>query len=145
MMNREMRDGGHSKSHGRPRRLFLFHTLSFILHPSSFVSQRLHRIVQSPGAASRLALPPSLDMVRCMKSDEIRKLLHAQPFRPFIVHVADGGRLLVKHEDYVALAPSGREMLVYRHDKADDYQVVDIMLVTRLEIAARNGAKKPLR
>lgn len=84
-------------------------------------------------------------MVRCMKSDEIRKLLHAQPFRPFIVHAADGGRLLVKHEDYVALAPSGREMLVYRHDKADDYQGVDIMLVTRLEITARNGAKKPLK
>ena len=78
-----------------------------------------------------------------MKADEIRKLLHDRPFRPFVVHVADGGRLLVKHEDFVALAPSGREMIVYRPDKADDYQVVDIMLVTRLEIAARNGAKKP--
>ena len=82
-------------------------------------------------------------MVRSMKADKIRKLLHAQPFCSFFVHVADGGRLLVQHEDYVALAPSGREMLVYRHDKADDYQVVDIMLVTRLQVATRNGAKKP--
>jgi hypothetical protein len=78
-----------------------------------------------------------------MKADEIRKLLHAEPFRPFFVHVADGGRLLVKHEDFVALAPSGREMLVYRHDKPDDYQVVDIMLVRRLEVAAGDGAKGP--
>ncbi|MBI4663248.1 MAG: hypothetical protein HY735_30975 [Verrucomicrobia bacterium] len=78
-----------------------------------------------------------------MKADEIRKLLHERPFRPFVVHVADGGRLVVKHEDYVALAPSGREMIVYRHDRPDDYQVVDIMLATRLEIATRNGAKKP--
>lgn len=77
-----------------------------------------------------------------MKADEIRKLLHQEPFRPFFVHVADGGRLLVKHEDFVALAPSGREMLVYRADKPDDYQVVETMLVTRLEVAARNGARK---
>lgn len=78
-----------------------------------------------------------------MKADEIRKLLHDRLFRPFVVHVADGGRLLVKHEDYLALAPSGREMTVYRHDRPDDHQVVDIMLVTRLEVATRNGAKKP--
>ncbi len=82
-------------------------------------------------------------MLSEVKADEIRKLLHERPFRPFVVHVADGGRLLVKHEDYVALAPSGREMLVYRHDKPDDYQVVDIPLVTRLELKGQNGAKKP--
>ena len=80
-----------------------------------------------------------------MKADEIRKLLHQSPFRPFVVHVADGGRLLVKHEDYVALAPSGREMLVYRHDRPDDYQVVEIMLITRLEITTRNSSKKTRR
>jgi hypothetical protein len=78
-----------------------------------------------------------------MKADDIRKLLHAEPFRPFFVHLADGGRLLVKHPDLVALSGSGREMTVYRHDKPDDYQAVDIMLVTRLEVAARNGAKRP--
>jgi hypothetical protein len=77
-----------------------------------------------------------------VKADEIRNLLHTRPFRPFVVHVADGGRLLVKHEDFVAMAPSGREMLVYRHDKPDGYQLVDIMLVTQLEVPARNGAKK---
>ena len=81
-------------------------------------------------------------MVQEMKADEIRKLLHAQPFRPFVIHVADGGRLVVKHEDFVALSPSGRTMLVYRHNKADDYQVVDVLMVTRLETAARNGATK---
>jgi hypothetical protein len=77
-----------------------------------------------------------------MKSDEIKKLLHERPFRPFVVHGSDGGRLLVKHEDFVALAPSGREMLVYRHDKADDYQVVDVLLITGLELPTRNGARK---
>jgi hypothetical protein len=76
-----------------------------------------------------------------MKIDEVRKLLHMQPFRPFWIHVADGGRIPVQHEDFVALAPTGREMIVYLPH--GDYQVVDVMLVTRLEVPIKNGAKKP--
>lgn len=49
----------------------------------------------------------------------------------------------VKHEDFVALAPTGREMIVYQPD--GDYQVVDIMLVTRLVVSARNGSGKTHR
>jgi len=49
----------------------------------------------------------------------------------------------VKHEDFVALAPTGREMIVYQPD--GDYQVIDVMLVTRLRVLARNGSKKPNR
>ena len=75
-----------------------------------------------------------------MKIDEVRKLLHASPFRPFAIHLADGGRIPVKHEDFVALAPTGREMIVYQTD--GDYHVVDVMLVTRLQVLTRNGAHK---
>lgn len=75
-----------------------------------------------------------------MKITEIRNLLHAQPFRPFLVHVADGGRILVKHEDFVALAPAGREMFVYQPDGS--WQIVDVPLVTRLQVLTKNGAGK---
>jgi hypothetical protein len=75
-----------------------------------------------------------------MKIDEVRKLLHLQPFRPFLIHFADGGRVAVKHEDFIALAPTGREMIVYQPNGA--YHIVDIMLVTRLEVSAKNGAGK---
>jgi len=78
---------------------------------------------------------------RVVKINEVRELLHAQPFRPFLIHVADGGRIPVKHEDFVALAPTGRELIVYLSD--GDYQIVDVMLVTRLEVSARNGGRKP--
>ena len=80
-----------------------------------------------------------------MRADEIRRLLHTRPFRPFVIHAADGGRLMVKHEDFVALAPDGRTMIVYRHDQPADYEVVDVMLITRLETSTRNGTKKPRR
>lgn len=75
-----------------------------------------------------------------MKIDEIRKLLHAQPFKPFVIHFADGGRIKVVHEDFAAISPTGREMHVYMPD--GDYQVIDVMLATRLEVKNKNGAGK---
>jgi hypothetical protein len=36
-------------------------------------------------------------------------------------------------------------MLVYRHNRFDDYEVVDLLLVTRPEVTTRNGAKKARR
>ena len=62
-------------------------------------------LANTAGNISLLAWIQRWPIVRGMKADEIRKLLHDRPFRPFIIHVADGGRLLVKHQDYVALAP----------------------------------------
>jgi hypothetical protein len=74
-----------------------------------------------------------------MKIEDFRKLLHAHPFKPFVIYCADGGQLRVAHEDFVAVAPTGREVIVYQPD--GDYQVVDIMLVTRLKVSGRNGSK----
>ena len=73
-----------------------------------------------------------------MKIEKIRETLHARPFRPFWIHLADGGRLPVQHEDFVALDPAEREMIVYQKDSS--HQIVDVLLVTRLKVKARNGA-----
>lgn len=77
-----------------------------------------------------------------MKIEKVREALHAQPFQPFWIHLADGGRLPVEHEDFVALAPTGRELIVFLKDNT--HHVVDVMMVTRLEVKSRNGlhAKK---
>ena len=72
-----------------------------------------------------------------MKIEKIREALRAQPFRRFKIHLADGGRIPVDHEDFVALEPSGRELIVYLPD--DSHHIVDVMLITRLEVKARNG------
>jgi hypothetical protein len=68
-----------------------------------------------------------------MNMEDVKRMLHARPFQPFLIYLVEGGRLLVKHEDYVAVAPSGRTMIVYSHDRADDYEVLELMMVTRLE------------
>lgn len=68
-----------------------------------------------------------------MKVEEIRKLIYAEPFRPFYIHIADGGRLLVKHPDYIALSPVGRSFMVYTGEKPGDFEIVDTAVVTRLK------------
>ena len=72
-----------------------------------------------------------------MKIERIRKALHAQPFRPFSIHLADGGSIPVEHEDFVALEPAGRELLVYAPDNT--HHIVDAVLATRLEVRGKNG------
>jgi hypothetical protein len=74
-----------------------------------------------------------------MKIAKIREALHAVPFRPFWIHRADGGRIAVPHQDFVALEPAGREIIVYRPDNT--HHIVDVPLITRLEVRPRNGAR----
>lgn len=40
-----------------------------------------------------------------MTVDELRKMLRAQPFRPFEIHLADGRSLPVNHPEVVAIVP----------------------------------------
>ena len=75
-----------------------------------------------------------------MKIGKVRETLRAQPFRPFWIHLADGGRIPVEHEDFAALEPAGRELIVYLQNST--HHIVDVMLITRLEVKARNGAKR---
>ena len=40
-------------------------------------------------------------------TDEVRKLMNAEPFVPFLVKTSDGKQYRVKHPDYVAISPKG--------------------------------------
>ena len=47
-----------------------------------------------------------------MLTDEMRSLMRAQPFRPFVVHLSDGTTVNIHHHDYAWLLPSGGELHV---------------------------------
>jgi hypothetical protein len=70
-----------------------------------------------------------------MTIEQVRQLYNAAPFRPFIIHLADGRQIPVKHREFMALSPSGRTIVVYQTD--DTSNIIDLLLVTDLEI--RNG------
>jgi hypothetical protein len=73
-----------------------------------------------------------------MTIDRIRDVWRAQPFRPFSIHMADGRRVPVHHRDLLMPSPSGRTVVVYQLD--DTLNVVDLLLVTDLEIDPNTGS-----
>jgi hypothetical protein len=73
--------------------------------------------------------------------EQLRAVHRATPFRPFTIHLADGGRLEVPHRDFLSHSPSGRTVIVYGKDES--FGVVDLLLVTELSVkAAANGSGK---
>ncbi len=67
---------------------------------------------------------------------QLRDLCSAQPFRPFVLHLADGRKVGVGHPEVVAAAPGGRAITVHQPD--DTMDVVDLISVTDLEIKSPN-------
>jgi hypothetical protein len=50
-------------------------------------------------------------------TDEVRKLMHAEPFTPFVVKTNGGKQYRVKHPDYVAISPKGGRITVYADEE----------------------------
>ena len=67
-----------------------------------------------------------------MKISGLQKLHDAEPFQSFLIHMADGRKIPVKHREFMALSPSGRTAYVYQMN--DDSNVIDVALVTSLEL-----------
>lgn len=72
-----------------------------------------------------------------MTIEKIRELYDVEPFRPFVMHLADGREIPVPHREWLASAPSGRTVIVFKPD--DSFNIVDLLLVTDLEV--KNGSK----
>jgi hypothetical protein len=66
-----------------------------------------------------------------MTAETLRTLIHAAPFRPFHIHLADGQRVPVRHPDFIALSGS-RVAVVIQPDESTSY--IDAMLVTAMEV-----------
>jgi hypothetical protein len=75
-----------------------------------------------------------------MTIEQLRNVYNAQPFQPFIMHLADGRQIAVRHRDFMMPAPSGRTVIVYQPD--DSFNIVDLLLVTDLEVAAPTQASR---
>lgn len=70
-----------------------------------------------------------------MTIEQVKQLYDAAPFKPFVIHLADGRRIPVKHREFMATSPSGRTIVVYEQD--DSFNIIDLLLVTSLEV--KNG------
>ena len=67
-----------------------------------------------------------------MNVDKLREVHHATPFRPFRVHLADGGAVDVTHPESLAYSPRGRTVVIVFPDESSQW--IDLLLVSRIEI-----------
>lgn len=70
-----------------------------------------------------------------MTIEQLRAMHRAEPFRPFLIHLADGRTVGVPHREFLSHSPSGRTIIVYHGD--DSFTVIDLLLVTALEVKDR--------
>jgi hypothetical protein len=73
-----------------------------------------------------------------MTIEQLRNLYQARPFCPFTIHLADGRQVHVPHNEFLSYSPSGRTIIVHQPD--DSFSILDLLLVTELEVDA---AAKP--
>lgn len=71
-------------------------------------------------------------MIRSMTIAMLRELHEKRPFVPFIISMADGRKLNVVHNEFLAFFPSGRSaMLTHRDDR---FTLIDLLMVTTVDI-----------
>jgi hypothetical protein len=76
-----------------------------------------------------------------MTIDRIRELYSAEPFRPFVLHLADGRHVPVHHREFMMAVPSGRTVVVCQPD--DTLNIIDLLLVTDVELKrTTNGSRR---
>ena len=68
-----------------------------------------------------------------MKIDELKKAKDRRPFQPFLIRTADGREVEVRHPDAIAW---GNQRIVSYVSPTDDWEVIDVALVTSLLIPA---------
>lgn len=59
--------------------------------------------------------------------ERVRELLAVEPFRPFLIQLADGREVGVHHRDLIAASPSGRTIVVLQPD--DSMTIIDWTIV----------------
>ncbi len=73
-----------------------------------------------------------------MTTDQLKDFLAAKPFRPFLIHTADGRSVDVNHPETIAYG-GGRIAVVVT--PGDRFEVIDLLLVPSPE-AGTEGASR---
>ena len=74
-------------------------------------------------------------------ANQIREVVRAQPFAPFVIHLADGRRFEVPHPEFVAVSPDGRELLFVADDQG--IHQFEMLLVAEIETPPPGSSRSP--
>ena len=76
-----------------------------------------------------------------MTAEQLRTTLHARPFQPFTIRMADGKQFVVPQPEYCSISPTGRTAVVFHFNGAAS--IVDLLLMTELELSIPKPTYKP--
>ena len=71
-------------------------------------------------------------MLPAMTSAMLRELHEKRPFVPFTITMADGRKLNVIHNEFMAFFPSGRAVMLTHSD--DRFTLIDLLMVTAVDV-----------
>jgi hypothetical protein len=67
----------------------------------------------------------------------VREALRREPFEPFLIRLADGRSVEVKHPEFVAL--TSRRIIVIADDEAGSWSVIEPLLIVSLDYRSSNA------
>ena len=69
-----------------------------------------------------------------MTAQKLKELLNSVPFRQFQIYLPSGQIVAVPAQDFAAISPSGRTLVVLGENETET--IVDVMLIERVETQA---------
>ena len=67
-----------------------------------------------------------------MRAENLDELIHAEPFRPFTVCLANGARVEIPHPEWIIHPPGTRTAVVMSPDES--VRIIDVGLVVELQV-----------
>src|SRR5438034_7225145 len=92
-------------------------------------------------AASILPSPRRIATLRTMIADEIKELMHAEPFQPIRIVLGNQQSFVVAHTDYLMVSPDRQTVILY--DEQGHFKIINthqIRLVEPLNRPSSNTA-----
>lgn len=76
-----------------------------------------------------------------MTTDEIRKAIRNQPFRPFTLRTTSGTQLYIDHPEFVAMSKGGRTLAVFSTDE-NAFEIIDLLLVESIQFGGNGHGRR---
>ena len=75
-----------------------------------------------------------------MSPDAVKKFMHATPWKPFVLCLADGRNIQVPHPDFISISRAGRTVVVTAVD--EEFEMIDVFLILSIKTKGTQKSSK---
>ena len=75
-----------------------------------------------------------------MSPDAVKKFMHAVPWQPFTLCLADGRNIHVPHPDFISISRAGRTVVVTTED--EEFEMIDVFLILSVKTKSQQKSAK---